>query len=155
MNSALNAISSVVTGGLPVWMSAASPTELKGMFNANPQLLASAESSLTSSPVAPQLLNSKGLPAFQALSPSQHYSDQELRKVSREFEAVFIRMMFKVMRQSVPPNPLFGKQLSMSFFNSMYDSDLSTELSHDSGFGISKMIYSQLKTNVENQQKIV
>lgn len=103
-------------------------------------------------------------PGPQSLSAANHlnplvgtptYSTAELKKVSENFESIFMRMMFKEMRDSVQKSDLFGDNKTMGLFQSMYDDQLSTSLSDAGGIGIGKMIYQQLEKATGIQSKTI
>ncbi|HVM33112.1 MAG TPA: rod-binding protein [bacterium] len=73
------------------------------------------------------------------------YSSAELKKVSQNFESIFMRMMFKEMRDSVQKSDLFGDSHAMDLFQSMSDDRLSDTLSAAGGIGLGNMIYQQLE----------
>ena len=81
------------------------------------------------------------------------YSSAELKKVSQNFESIFMRMMFKEMRDSVQKSDLFGDSRAMGFFQSMSDDQLSDTLSGAGGIGLGKMIYEQLQQVTGPHQK--
>ncbi len=84
-------------------------------------------------------------PVFSPLSGMKTHTDAELRQVSHKFEAVFMRMMFKEMRQTVQKSNLFGNSQAMEFFETMQDDQLSDKLASAGGFGLGNVIYQRLK----------
>jgi Rod binding domain-containing protein len=87
------------------------------------------------------------------LTGTPTYSPAELKKVSQNFESIFMRMMFKEMRDSVQKSDLFGDSRTMGFFQSMSDDQLSDTLSAAGGIGLGKMIYQQLQQVTGPHQK--
>jgi Rod binding domain-containing protein len=79
------------------------------------------------------------------LTGTPTYSSAEIKKVSQNFESIFMRMMFKEMRDSVQKSDLFGDSKPMELFQSMYDDQLSDTLSAAGGIGLGKMVYQQLE----------
>lgn len=84
----------------------------------------------------------KGLNPLSGL-PS--HSDAEIKEVSKNFESIFMQMIFKEMRNSVQKSDLFGNSQGMEFFQSMYDSQLTQQLASAGGIGIGNMVYEKLK----------
>lgn len=81
---------------------------------------------------------------LEALS-SQGHTDQKLRQVSKDFEAIFMRMIFQQMRQSVHRSDVMGNSRAMEFFETMRDEQLAESLASAGGLGIGDLIYERLK----------
>lgn len=73
--------------------------------------------------------------------------DKRLMDVCKEFESVFLYMMLKEMRKTVPDNDGFvEKSQGTRIFEEMHLEELSKEMSKaDNGLGIAKMLYDQFK----------
>lgn len=71
-------------------------------------------------------------------------SEQELKKVCRDFESIFINYMMQTMRKTVPKSGFFGDSLGIDIAESMYFDVLSRELSKERGIGLADMLYDQL-----------
>ena len=68
-----------------------------------------------------------------------------LREACEGFEAMFLSMMYKQMRATVPEGGLFGKKSNaMNIFEDMRDTELMNEISKSGGIGIADMMYKQL-----------
>ena len=78
----------------------------------------------------------------------QGHSESEIKKVSRDFESIFLRMLFKEMRNSIEKTDLLGHSRAMEFFEQMQDEQLSDQLASAGGMGIGNLIYQKLKTAV-------
>lgn len=72
--------------------------------------------------------------------------DQAIEKVAQQFESVFVQMMLKAMRETVPEGGLFGDEATKTF-EQMLDSQLSVTLSEGGGIGLAPVIARQLKGN--------
>lgn len=92
-------------------------------------------------------------PSF-SLSGSQAHSDSQIKKVSKDFESIFVRMLFSEMRKTVEKNPLFGNSRAMEFFESMQDDQMSNQLASRGGFGIGRILYQKLKAVTSQHQKV-
>lgn len=71
---------------------------------------------------------------------------ESLRKVAQQFEAMFVQMMLKTMRQT---NEIFGKDNFLNsseanFYQQMLDSQMSINLSGGRGMGLADAFYQQL-----------
>lgn len=71
-------------------------------------------------------------------------SDEELKKVSQDFESIFINMMFQNMRKSVGKDGILEKSYERELFESMLDEEMSKEMSKGQGIGLAKMLERQL-----------
>jgi len=76
---------------------------------------------------------------------SPHHSDAQIKKVSQDFEGIFMRMMFKEMRDSVQKSNLFGDTNAMNIFESMRDDQLADKISQSGGIGLGQIIYQRLQ----------
>jgi len=74
---------------------------------------------------------------------SRNKDDEALRKVCREFESVFLSMMFKQMKKTVPDDGLIEKSLGTEIFEDMYMDTLAEEVTKENSYGIAKMLYEQ------------
>lgn len=76
-----------------------------------------------------------------------HENDKELMDVCKEFESIFIYMMLKEMKKTVPDNDGFmEKSQGTRIFEDMYLDEISKEMTKgDNSIGIAKMLYEQFK----------
>lgn len=81
--------------------------------------------------------------------------DKDLRKACEGFEAMFLSMMYKQMRATVPENTLFGESNALKIFQDMRDDELMKNVAAGGGIGIADMMYKQLQPQVEKQSKNV
>lgn len=68
--------------------------------------------------------------------------DEALQKVAQQFEALFMHMLLKSMREATPKDGLFDSQQTQ-FFTQMYDQQLAQHIS-TKGMGIADMMVQQL-----------
>ncbi|QQY79166.1 flagellar protein FlgJ [Keratinibaculum paraultunense] len=72
--------------------------------------------------------------------------DEALKKVCKDFEAIFLSMIFKQMKKTIPEGGLIEKSLGSEIFEDMYIEEISKEISkRDGGLGIQEMLYQQFK----------
>ncbi len=86
---------------------------------------------------------------FQGLSDLRREagqnSEQALDKTARQFEALFVQMMLKSMREAGQGEGLFDSEQS-DLYRDMYDKQLSLHLTEQGdGLGLAKMMVQQLK----------
>ncbi|GAB4353665.1 MAG: flagellar assembly peptidoglycan hydrolase FlgJ [Methylohalobius sp. ZOD2] len=84
---------------------------------------------------------------FSQLADLKRQSKQDenaaLKEVAKQFEAVFVQMMLKQMRQASPGDPIFDSNRSQ-FYRDMHDQQLALHLSDRGNLGIADMIVRQL-----------
>lgn len=81
--------------------------------------------------------------------------DKELKKACEGFEAMFLNMMYRQMRATVPENSLFGESQGEKIFKDMRDDELMKQVAAGGGIGIADMMYKQLKPQVVKQSQNV
>ncbi len=77
-------------------------------------------------------------------------SDEALHEVAAQFEAIFIKMMFKSMRDASLADGLFDSDQSEMYLD-MLDNQVALDLSSKGVFGISEMLVRQLGKNNGSQ----
>ena len=65
------------------------------------------------------------------------------KEVAQQFEAIFINMMLKSMREATDRSGLLDSETTKTY-ESMFDQQLSTELSANGTFGIAQALQNQL-----------
>lgn len=78
--------------------------------------------------------------------------DKELREACRGFEAMFLSMMYKQMRATVPEDSLFGESNAQKIFEDMRDSELMKQAAESGGVGLADMMYRQLSPQVLSRE---
>lgn len=80
--------------------------------------------------------------------------EQQLKDVCADFEAIFIHMMLKSGRSTVPDSGFIEKSNGTKMFEDMYDQEMATAMSksEDGGIGIAKMLYEQMKLGLNNRR---
>ncbi len=86
--------------------------------------------------------------SFDGLARLRHKarvnSDAALAEVAKQFEALFMQMMLKSMRDTSPGDGLFDTEQSRTY-RDMFDKQISIQLSEKKGLGLADMIVAQLK----------
>jgi len=70
--------------------------------------------------------------------------DAELRKVSQDMEAIFLRLLLDSMQKTVPEDSLLGESSGMDTWKTMFNEKLADTMSQRSPVGLADMIYRQL-----------
>lgn|SRR5699024_2026833 len=77
--------------------------------------------------------------------------DEKLMEVCKDFESIFVYMVMKEMKNTVPDGELTEKSTGREIFEEMYIEELSKEIvEKDEGFGIARMMYEQYKKGYVN-----
>ena len=84
------------------------------------------------------------LQAQKANSPETKESVAKLKKVSQQFESIFLSYMMKQMRKTVPDDPIFGNSVAKDVYYDMHDDAVANELSKAGGIGLAVILYNQL-----------
>jgi len=77
-------------------------------------------------------------------------SPAAIRQVAKQFEALFVQMMLKSMRDTVPEDSLFGSKAG-KMYQDMYDKQLSMNISNGKGIGLASTIERQLGGTPEHE----
>lgn len=84
---------------------------------------------------------------FSKLSELKRMSRQDqgaaLKEVAKQFEALFVQMVLKQMRQASPGDPIFASDQAR-FYREMYDRQLALHLAERGGLGIADLLVAQL-----------
>lgn len=94
-------------------------------------------------------LNSANSERFEQLSQKQPQDSEEIKKLSKDFEAIFMEIVLKSMRESVDKSNFIDGGNGEQIFQSMLDSEYSKNLASQDMTGLSSSIESHL-TNLMN-----
>jgi len=87
-----------------------------------------------------------GLAQLKAKAGGDSSEKQDaLAEVARQFETIFLKMMLKSMRDTVPESDLVNNDKAR-FYQSMYDDQISLDLSKRGDLGLAQMIVNQMGT---------
>jgi flagellar protein FlgJ len=75
-----------------------------------------------------------------------------LRKVARQFESLYIKMMLKSMRDASFGDPIFDSDNS-KMYRDMFDNQLAIDMSDHGGIGLANMLVRQLQRYVPGDHK--
>jgi Rod binding domain-containing protein len=132
-----------------------SVSDIQKSFLVNPTMGISSSGQSVSGAAAIGSLNStESWHNLSSLS-SPHHPDAQIKKVSQDFEGIFMRMMFKEMRNSVEKSKLFGNSNAMNIFESMRDDELADKISQAGGIGLGQIIYQRLQQATASHQKTI
>lgn len=75
-------------------------------------------------------------------------SQEELMKVARDFEAIFLNVLIKSMWKTIPKSGLSEESPGMNIYTDIMHSSLSDELSRAGGIGIAEALYEQMQKGI-------
>lgn len=79
-----------------------------------------------------------------------------LRDATDQLEAVFIQMMMKTMRNSIPESEgIFKKSEAEKMFSEMLDDEYAKKMSEAGGIGISDMLFDQFEKYIDRDDEQV
>lgn len=93
-------------------------------------------------------------PTAAAASLGATPREDELRKVAKDLEGVFVNELFKAMRETVPENGLMGGGAGEDMFTSMLDQHLAPMVGGDWQSGIGEALYRQLRGKLEDSRPV-
>lgn len=98
---------------------------------------------LTSNAVAPNTVYNdlSGLNALKLRS--RENPESALHEVAQQFESVFVTMMMKAMRDTLPKDGMFASS-QMDTYQEMMDQQMALDLSRQDGLGLAAVIERQL-----------
>lgn len=73
--------------------------------------------------------------------------DTHLKEVCKDFEAMFLNIMYTKMRETVPDNTLYGTSQGEKIMQSMLDTEMTKNMANAGGVGLAAMMYKQLSMN--------
>lgn len=79
--------------------------------------------------------------------------DKALKEACKGFEAMFLSMMYKQMRATVPEDKLFGESNGQKMFQDMRDSELMKNVSETGRIGLADMMYRQLSPQLKAKER--
>ena len=91
----------------------------------------------------------QGLARLRAEAGKQ--TPEAIRETARQFEALFVQMMLKSMRDASPEGGLFDSE-KLGFYRELYDRQLALEVVKGRGLGIAGMLSTQLGAQQSPQQ---
>jgi len=84
------------------------------------------------------------------------YSDgdkQKLKSACQEFEVLFMQMMYKQMKRTVPKSSLLPESTGRRIFEEMLDEELINN-AKERGVGIADILYRQLSLNMDKMYTV-
>lgn len=77
--------------------------------------------------------------------------EKKMMQACKDFEAIFVNIMLKQMRNTINQSELVEKSYAREMFESMHDEKLSEEMTKGSGIGLAQELYKQLSMNTRRE----
>jgi len=80
-------------------------------------------------------------------SPNQFsgLDDEKIKKACTEFESLFINLLLKEMRATVPKTGVISGGKAEEYYTSLLDNEFAKKIASGRGVGLSSLLYEQLK----------
>ena len=85
-------------------------------------------------------------------SAEEAAANRKLMDACKGFETMFLDLMYRQMRQTVPKSKLFGHDNTDEILESMRDSALVEKMSEAGGIGLAKTLYDQLQREAHSKK---
>ena len=69
---------------------------------------------------------------------------KQLKKVCEDFEAIFIKQLFKEMRKTLSNGGIMGKSVRAQIYQDIIDEQIALKMAHAGGIGIGEKLYRAL-----------
>ena len=80
----------------------------------------------------------------QTKTVTKSKDEAKLRETAQEFEAIFIRQMFKEMRKTVPHDGIFDSDNASETYNQLQDMEAARVAAQQGGIGLADLMMQQL-----------
>ncbi|MFT9495702.1 rod-binding protein [Anaerosolibacter sp.] len=78
--------------------------------------------------------------------------EKKLMQACKDLESVFVNMMFKNMRATVPSDGFIEKSFGRETFESMLDEEIAKTIGKGQGVGLAQQMYKQLSRNIKTEE---
>ena len=87
----------------------------------------------------------------------KNQDEKKMMDACRQFESVFVNMLLKNMRSSIPEGGFIERSYPREMFEGMFDEKMAEEIAKGQGMGLAKQMYGQLSRsmkikNIENEE---
>jgi Rod binding domain-containing protein len=87
-----------------------------------------------------------------SIASNKELQQQRLKKACEDFEAIMVTYLFKSMRQTSLKTDTEEFGSCKDLYEGMMDETLATQLSHQQGLGLAKLLYEQLAPVMETEE---
>jgi flagellar protein FlgJ len=90
---------------------------------------------------------------FELIKAMEENDEESLKRACQDFEAYFLNVVFKEMRNSIPKGDLIPKSMAQQTYEEMLDQEISKEGAKSGSIGLADLMYNQLSMNMKNTYK--
>ena len=95
----------------------------------------------------------QGIGAFSAVGAGRNESPRaQLMAVCKEFEQIFLRMLMKSMRSTVPKEGLFPQSTAMEVYEGLLDGEYAKAAAESGGLGVGQMLYDYFLPSISGRE---
>lgn len=87
-------------------------------------------------------------------SATRNKEDEDLKKVSRELESVFVKLLLDNMDKTVPKEGIIGSSPAMETWKGLFYEKLAGKVSEQGSIGLADMIYRQLSKHLDRHREV-
>ena len=91
--------------------------------------------------------NNRKIPKIDTSSADE----AKLYEACRDFESMYVNMMLKEMRKTVPKEGFIPQSFEQNMFTSMFDEEVSKEVAHQGKLGLAEMLFKQLSAQKQHE----
>lgn len=93
------------------------------------------------------VLNSRELRARPYRQGGANREDAKLKKVSQDFESIFLVYLLREMRKTIPKSGFLDGGVANDIFREILDEKLAGEVAKSGGIGLGELLYEQLRND--------
>ena len=86
--------------------------------------------------------------------PAEMPVPRELVSAAQEFEALFIHLLMRSMRESIPRSELFGEDRTVRMYEDLRDEELANTMARHGGLGLARLLVEQLGKDEDAAQRL-
>ena len=87
-------------------------------------------------------------------SASRSEEDEQVRKVSKDMESLFVKLLLDSMQKTVPEDGLLGNSSAMDTWRDMFNEKLALKVTEQNSIGLADMIYRQLSGYIGRHREV-
>ena len=86
------------------------------------------------------------------LAEPESKTDEELMETCKQFESLFVNQLLKEMRKTVPKDGIIAQSQEEEMFTSMFDEEVSKQISNSGRMGLAEMLFDQLRNKSKDNK---
>ena len=78
-------------------------------------------------------------------------SEENLKKVCSQFEAIFLSYLFRQMKKTIPESGFLKEEFSSKIYEEEFYDTLAEKVAEAGGLGLAKILFNQLKNRIKEK----